>query len=119
MNTLLLPRKWRGYPKIDVEEWHNSLSRLLHLRIKAPLYVREINQRELSASAVAMPDKTNTREDLDADLNFTKKKPTTSKQFFFFLLQRQFNFIVVQFFQMSRLVSQARPLNHLEFKPRP
>lgn len=84
MNTLLLPRKWRGYPKIDVEEWHNSLSRLLHLRIKAPLYVREINQRELSASAVAMPDKTNTREDLDADLNFTKKKKQQLLSSFFF-----------------------------------
>lgn len=84
MNTLLLPRKWRGYPKIDVEDWHNSLSRLLHLRIKAPLYVREINQRELSASAVAMPDKTNTLEDLDADLNFTKKNNFWAVFFFVF-----------------------------------
>lgn len=53
MNTLLLPRKGRARLKIDVEDWHNSLSGLLHLRVRAPSHLSRDKSLAVQPSAVA------------------------------------------------------------------
>lgn len=64
MNTLLLPRQWRGCLKIDVEDWHNRLSGLLHRRETALLSPWKINHLEFSLQLLSHRTKQTRRKSL-------------------------------------------------------
>lgn len=116
MNTLLLPRKGRARLKIDVEDWHNSLSGLLHLRVRAPSHLSRDKSLAVQPSAVAALVKKKKR----------KKKPTKKPQHGGRIPCNNLGAHAVSFYRNNLILSSFdlpnvtvcfHPCNHLEFKP--